>query len=78
MASNQLIQAIFWCYLKEFFLDSEITLFGGHLFDGITIFIFLHKLETVVGLNLYDVYQPIESIRVAVHCDFNALSLFHF
>ena len=45
--------------------------------DGLAVFVLLDELEGVVGLDLDDVDEPVEGVRVAVHRDLDALGLLH-
>lgn len=62
MTRNQFIKTVLWRDLKKLFLHPEIALLGRHLLYWVTIFILLHKLETVVRLYLHDINEPVEGI----------------
>ena len=77
VACHQLVETVLWSDLEEFLLHAEVTLLGRHLLDGLAVFVLLHKLETVIGLDLNDVDEPVEGIRIAVHGDLDTLGLLH-
>lgn len=62
VARHEFIQAILRSDLQELGLHSEVDFFWRHLLVRLAVLISFFEFESIVGLDLDDVDQPVESI----------------